>query len=80
MRILRTAILEMLRQKKTQPFFPQEVLQQMYPEDWIHFMPDILEEMVEMRKERLISLVENHTEISLEAEPSKLTMITKVKK
>jgi len=80
MQILRIAILEMLRQKKTLPFYPEEVVRQMYPEDWSHFIPDILMEMKQMQEEHLISLEENNIEIVKDNYPTILTKISPVKK
>ncbi len=58
MEILRTAILDMLRQRKGEGFTSAEVIKQMYPEDWEHFMPEINKEAELLSTEGLIRIEE----------------------
>ncbi|MCE7056021.1 hypothetical protein LZF95_15170 [Algoriphagus sp. AGSA1] len=58
MEILRTAILDMLRQRKGEGFTSAEVVKQMYPEDWKHFMPEINKETRLLSIEGLIKIEE----------------------
>lgn len=56
MEVLRTAILDWVWRKKGKPFSPLEVIRQMYPQSWEYFIPDILEEMMQMNQEELIQV------------------------
>ncbi|WP_439487361.1 hypothetical protein [Algoriphagus sp.] len=58
MEILRTAILDMLRQRKGEGFTSAEVVKQMYPEDWEHFMPEINKEAKLLSIQGLIRIEE----------------------
>ncbi|SIN75585.1 hypothetical protein SAMN05444394_1513 [Algoriphagus halophilus] len=42
MDILKTALLEMCRKKKRSFFYPDLIIQEMYPEDWRHFYPELV--------------------------------------
>lgn len=57
MEVLRTAILDWIWRKKGKPFSPLEVVQQMYPQSWESFIPEILEEMMQMYRENLVLVV-----------------------
>lgn len=54
MEVLRTAILEMLRQKKGKSFNSAEVVKQMYPEDWEQFLGDVNKVVIELSEEGLL--------------------------
>jgi hypothetical protein len=54
MEVLRTAILDFCRRKKGMGFSPSEVVQQLYPEDWEQFLPELNEVIEQMITERLI--------------------------
>lgn len=41
MDILRTALLEMCRKRKRKFFYPDEIIQEMYPEDWRMFFREL---------------------------------------
>lgn len=41
MDILKTALLEMCRKRKRKFFYPDEILKEMYPEDWRMFFPEL---------------------------------------
>jgi len=56
MEVLRTAILDMLRRKKAEPFSLSEVVQQMYPEDWEQFLEELNRVALELQDEGLISI------------------------
>lgn len=58
MEILRTAILEMLRRKKGKIFTSADVVKQLYPEDWQHFLPEINEEARLLSSEGILSIEE----------------------
>lgn len=66
MNVLRTAILDFCRRKKGAPFYPSEIVRQMYPEDWELFVEDLLEELGRMKKERLIELSKDGELLNLE--------------
>ncbi len=66
MEVLRTAILDFCRRRKSS-FCPSEVVRKIYPEDWRHFMPDIQEEMMAMYREGLILV----TQKGLPVDPNK---------
>lgn len=59
MEVLRTAILDFCRRKKGKDFSPSEVVQQLFPEDWELFIPEILEVVKQMNKEGLIHLTQD---------------------
>ncbi|WPR77118.1 hypothetical protein [Algoriphagus sp. NG3] len=58
MEVLRTAILEMLRRKKGKRFTSAEVVKQLYPEDWHHFLPEINEEVRILSDEGILRIEE----------------------
>lgn len=41
MDILETALLEMCRKRKKMFFYPEDIIREMYPIDWKHFLPDL---------------------------------------
>ena len=41
MEVLRTAILQVIRQKKRKTFLAEEPLKQMYPEDWERVLAEL---------------------------------------
>lgn len=57
MEVLRTAILDWVWRKNGSPFSPLDVIRQMYPQSWKSFVPEILEEMMQMNSEGLIKVV-----------------------
>jgi hypothetical protein len=54
MEVLRIAILDFCRRKKGVGFRPSEVVQQLYPEDWEQFLPELHVVIEQMITERLI--------------------------
>ncbi|MEP1087853.1 MAG: hypothetical protein ABJ333_17750 [Algoriphagus sp.] len=56
MEVLRTAILDKLGRSRGKSFTSAEIVQQMYPEDWKHFLVDVNLEVLEMHREGLISI------------------------
>jgi hypothetical protein len=56
MEVLRTAVLEMCRQRKDAFFCPSEVVKVMYPQDWIHFIKEVKEVALQMHQEGLIQI------------------------
>lgn len=80
MDVLRIAILDMLRRKKSAPFSPVEVIRQMYPEDWKYFMDDVLLKMMEIYREGLLEVVENDRPVDPSATPNDRMMIRKMRK
>ncbi len=54
MEVLRTAILDFCRRKKEEDFFLSEVVQQLFPQDWELFLPEIWEVAQQLAKEGLI--------------------------
>ncbi|MDX5338143.1 MAG: hypothetical protein LPK25_03880 [Cyclobacteriaceae bacterium] len=57
MEVLRTAITDWIRRKKGKPFSPLDVIRQMYAQSWECFIPEILEEMMQMHREELIRVI-----------------------
>lgn len=56
MEVLRTAILDKLRRKMSEPFSLSEVVQQMYPEDWEQFLEEVNRVALELQDEGLINI------------------------
>jgi hypothetical protein len=54
MEVLRVAISDFCKRRKSKSFCPSEVVRQIFPEDWELFMPEIHEEMMDMYREGLI--------------------------
>ena len=54
--VLKIAILELMRRKNNLSFSPDEVLKQLYPEDWQLFLPEIYSTLLEMHKIGLVEL------------------------
>ena len=54
MEVLRTAIMDFCRRRKEQDFFLTEVLQQLFPQDWEQFLPEIWEVAQQLAKEGMI--------------------------
>ncbi|MBN3519134.1 hypothetical protein JYB62_03890 [Algoriphagus lutimaris] len=61
MDILKTALMEMCRKKKKSFFYPDLIIQEMYPEDWTHFYPELA---------LLIASLLQGSTIELEGQPS----------
>jgi hypothetical protein len=80
MEVLRTAIFDFCRRKKGKPFAPQEVLSQMYSQDWERFLPEILEEMRIMYQEGMIMLTVESVPVDFNFIPSGKEMISCLKK
>ena len=76
MEVLRTAILDMLRRKKTQPFASSEVVQQMYPEDWEQFLDDVNNVSREMQDEGLIRVSFDKQQNSSDSSSTKTLIIS----
>lgn len=53
---LEQAIMELIRQRKPKSFCPSEVVRWIYPEDWRHFMPDVRKTMMDLYREKKISV------------------------
>jgi hypothetical protein len=60
MEVLRVAILDFCRRRKNNSFCPSEVVRQLYPEDWRHFMPEIRAVMMDMYREGLIRVTQQN--------------------
>lgn len=56
MDILKTALLEMCRKKKRSFFYPDLILQEMFPEDWKHFYPELTSLIKSLHQGREIEL------------------------
>lgn len=69
MEVLRTAILEMCRQKKESAFCPSEVVKWIFPVDWEHFQKEIRSVALEMNREGLIQILQNGKPIDPESIP-----------
>ena len=69
MKVLRTAILEMCRQKKNNPFCPSEVAQRMFPEDCEQFLDEVRSVALEMNREGLILITQNEKSIDPDSQP-----------
>ncbi|MEN2282006.1 hypothetical protein AAGF08_07685 [Algoriphagus sp. SE2] len=41
MDILQTALLEMCRKRRNIFFYPEDIIREMFPEDWRHFLPEL---------------------------------------
>ncbi len=68
MEVLRTAIFELMRRRKGKGFFPAEVVQQLYPEDWEVFLPELYETLIAMHQSGLVDLVIDRKSVNLSAE------------
>lgn len=69
MEVLRSAILEMCRQKKNKTFCPSEVIQSMFPEDWDQFQEEVRAKALEMNIKRLILITQNGKPIDPDSIP-----------
>lgn len=69
MEVLKTAILEMCRQKKNQDFCPSEVVKLMFPEDWEQFNEEVNTKAMEMNREGLIVINQNETVLKADSFP-----------
>jgi hypothetical protein len=76
MNVLRTAILDFCRRKKGTPFYPSEIVRQMYPEDWELFVDDLKGELSRMHKEDLIDLRRDGKPLGLKEIPDGLLSIS----
>lgn len=47
--------------KKGQSFRPSEVIQWIFPEAWVHFIPEILSEIERLQKEGKIEVLQDGT-------------------
>ena len=70
MEVLRTAILDWVWRKKGKAFSPLEVVQQMFPQSWESFVPEILEEMRQMHQEGKIQVFLDGRAVEKEFQPS----------
>ncbi|WP_338223179.1 DUF3253 domain-containing protein [Algoriphagus confluentis] len=80
MDILKSAILDFCRRRKTSSFCPSEVVRSMYPEDWRLFMPDIRQAMLELYREGHIVVTQRGIPVSLHEPPQGPVRISKVQK
>ncbi|WP_376883479.1 hypothetical protein [Belliella marina] len=64
--ILEIAILEMARVRKGRSFSPVEVLEWIFPQDWVHFLPEIVSETIRMQEEGKISIDSNLSLVGLD--------------
>jgi hypothetical protein len=69
MEVLRTAILEMCRQKKNDPFCPSDVVKRMFPEDWEEFLEEVKSVAMELNREGSILILQNEKPIDPESQP-----------
>ncbi|TXE11378.1 DUF3253 domain-containing protein [Algoriphagus aquimarinus] len=76
MEVLRTAILDMLRRKKAEPFSLSEVVQQMYPEDWEQFLEELNKVALELQDEGLLSIAYDKQQNSSDASTSSTLIIS----
>lgn len=67
MEVLRKAILDLMRRRTKEGFFPEEVVQQIYPEDWEMFLPELYDTIIEMYQSGLMELM-------LDGKPAKPTI------
>jgi len=57
--LLETAILEMGRMKAGSSFLPSDVVKWIYPQDWKHFIPEVLDAMMSLYKAEKILITQN---------------------
>jgi hypothetical protein len=57
MEVLRTAIFQLMHQRKNEGFMPAEVVQRLYPEDWEVFLPDLYDTLIAMHQAGLVDLM-----------------------
>jgi Fe2+ or Zn2+ uptake regulation protein len=57
MEVLRTAIFQLMQRRKKEGFMPAEVVQQLYPEDWEVFLPDLYDTLITMHQAGLVDLM-----------------------
>jgi len=57
MEVLRTAIFQLMQRRKKEGFMPAEVVQQLYPEDWEVFLPDLYDTLIAMHQAGLVDLM-----------------------
>lgn len=76
MEVLRIAILDFCRRRRSNSFCPSEVVRQMYPVDWRYFMKDIQLVMMEMYQEGLIVVTQKGLPIDPNNLPSGPVRIT----
>jgi len=57
MEVLRTAIFQLMHRRKKEGFTPAEVVQQLYPEDWEVFLPDLYDTLITMHQAGLVDLI-----------------------
>jgi predicted Zn-ribbon and HTH transcriptional regulator len=69
MEVLRTAILEMCRQKKNDPFCTSDVVKRMFPEDWEEFLEEVKSVAMELNREGSILILQNEKPIDPESQP-----------
>ncbi len=58
MDILETALKEMCRKRKKEFFYPEDIIREMYPEDWMRFLPD-LETLIKSLLDQGVIEIEN---------------------
>lgn len=75
MDVLKTAILEMCRQKKNEDFCPSDVVKLMFPEDWEQFVEEVNSTALEMNREGLILIIQNGNVLKADSFPINPTRI-----
>jgi hypothetical protein len=80
MDVLRVAILNFCLRRGSRSFCPSEVVRQMYPEDWKHFLHDIRNVMMAMYSEGLITVTQKGIPVSPHQLPQGPVRISQVKK
>lgn len=81
MEVLRTAVFQLMYRRSKDGFLAKEVVQQLYPEDWEVFLPELFVTLAAMQKTGLVELVidgipvnptpENFSEVKIQ-KPNKL--------
>jgi hypothetical protein len=74
--ILETAILEMGRMKAGCSFLPSDVVKWMYPQDWEHFIPEVLHAMMNLYLAGKIMVTQNGIPIDPEEKIHGLVQIS----
>ena len=57
MNILEIALKDMCRKRKNEFFFPEDILRQMYPEDWEEFLGDLEELLIQLKESDTIEIL-----------------------
>lgn len=65
MDILETALLEMCRKRKKNFFNPEDIIREMFPEDWKHFLPELESLIKSLYIGGKIEIEESHEDSSI---------------